>query len=234
MCGRFLLTSPLESVQALFGVSERPNLAARYNVAPSQDIPVVRRTRDGAARELALLRWGLIPFFAKDPAIGNRMINARAEGIASRPAFREPFRRRRCLIPADGFYEWRKEGRQRQPFLVRRQDGGLFAFAGLWDIWRPEDGPGVHSCTIITGPPNEVTAPIHDRMPVILTPDDFEGWLEADPEAAMHLLRPCPAALLEAWPVGTAVNSPANEGPELIAREGEATVPPGTTPDLFD
>ncbi|MDX1540107.1 MAG: SOS response-associated peptidase [Geminicoccaceae bacterium] len=227
MCGRFLLTSPLEAVHELFHVPERPNLGARYNIAPTQDVPVVRRTRDGGGRELAMVRWGLVPFFAKDPSVGNRMINARLEGLASKPAFREPVRRRRCLIPADGFFEWRKDGRKKQPYLIRRKDGGLFAFAGLWDVWRGPDGRSLHSCTIITGPANELVAPLHGRMPVILGSDDHERWLNGDLEAALGLLEPCPSDWLESFPVSPRVGSPANDDPELIRPLTRAT------PDLF-
>lgn len=229
MCGRYLLTSPLESVQELFAVDERPNLAARYNIAPTQDVPIVRRTRDGAGRELAMVRWGLVPSWAKDLQVGNRMINTRAESIRSRPAFREAFLKRRCLVPADGFYEWRKDGRDRQPWLIRLAGGGLFAFAGLWEVWRDPDGRSVHSCTIATGPANERVAPLHDRMPVILAPDDFGRWLEADPDEAAMLLRPCPASWLECYPVSRRVGSPANDDPDLIRPLAQ----PEPAPDLF-
>jgi putative SOS response-associated peptidase YedK len=229
MCGRYLLTSPLESVQALFEVGERPNLGARYNIAPTQEVPIVRRTRDGAGRELALVRWGLIPHWAKDEKAGNRMINARAEGIRNKPAFRDAFLRRRCLVPADGFYEWKKIGRTRQPWLIRRRGGGLLAFAGLWEVWRDPHGQSRHSCTIVTGPANELVADLHDRMPVILAPDDIGRWLEADPDEAGALLRPCPAAWLECFPVSRRVGSPANDDADLIRPidEGEPA------PDLF-
>ena len=231
MCGRFVLTSPLEAVQELFQVPERPNLAARYNIAPSQDVAIVRRTRDGAARELAQVRWGLIPFFAKDPAIGNRMINARLEGIGTRSAFREPFRRRRCLVPADGFYEWQQDGRKKQPWLIRLKGGGLFAFAGLWDVWRDPDGRSIHSCTIITGPANDLVAPLHDRMPVILAPEDHERWLSSDPAEAARLLGPCPSGWLVSFRVSPRVGSPANDDSDLI---GPLAAADAATPDLFD
>lgn len=229
MCGRYLLTSPLESVRALFEVGERPNLAARYNIAPTQDVPIVRRTRDGTGRELALVRWGLVPHWAKDEKVGNRMINARVEGIGSKPAFRDAFLRRRCLIPANGFYEWKKDGRDRQPRLIRLKGGGLFAFAALWEVWRDPDGRGIHSCTIVTGPANDLVAGLHDRMPVILAPDDAGRWLEADPGEALALLRPCPASWLEAFPVSRRVGSPANDDPDLIRPIGEGD----PAPDLF-
>jgi putative SOS response-associated peptidase YedK len=227
MCGRFVLTSPLEAVHDLFRVPERPNLEARYNIAPTQDVWIVRRNRDRSGRELSRVRWGLVPFWAKDLAIGNRMINARVEGLERKPAFREPFAKRRCLIPADGFYEWRKEGRRKQPHLIRLKGGGLFAFAGLWDVWRDAEAQSIHSCTIVTGPANQLVAELHDRMPVILAPDDHETWLAGDPSAARSLLRPCPVDWLEHFEVDPRVGSPANDDPELI-RPYRAV-----TPDLF-
>jgi putative SOS response-associated peptidase YedK len=217
MCGRYMQTTPVEAMQRMFRFAERPNLPPRYNIAPTQEVPIVRRTRDGAGRELILVRWGLVPYWADDVSIGNRLINARAEAVERTPAFREAYRRRRCLVPADGFFEWRKVGKRRQPLLVRRKDGGLFAFAGLWERWKQPDGQVLRSCTIITCPPNELVAPVHDRMPVILDPGDFERWL--DPEAAngRELLKPCPAEWLEAVPVSARVNSPHNDDPECIA-----------------
>ena len=216
MCGRYMMTSPVDAMQQLFRFEERPNLPPRFNVAPTQDVPIVRLRKGGEGRELALVRWGLIPYWAKDPAIGNKLINARAESVATKPAFREAFRRRRCLVPANGFYEWEKRGRMRQPWLIRRKGGELLAFAGLWEVWRNDKGERIHSCTIVTGEPNAVAGRFHDRMPVILNPDDYERWLRAEPEEALRLLGPCPDAWLEAYPVSPRVNSPANDGPELI------------------
>jgi putative SOS response-associated peptidase YedK len=216
MCGRYMLTTPVDALRQLFLFTERPNLPPRYNIAPTQEVPIVRRTRDGAGRELRLVRWGLVPYWADDPKIGNRLINARAESVARAPAFRDAYERRRCLVPADGFFEWRKDGKTRQPLLVRRKDQAPFAFAGLWERW-PQPGGGVlRSCTIITCPPNALIAPVHDRMPVILAPEDFERWL--DPAAGGgELLQPCPAEWLEALPVSPRVNSPQNDDPECIA-----------------
>jgi putative SOS response-associated peptidase YedK len=216
MCGRYMLTTPVDSLRQLFLFSERPNLPPRYNIAPTQEVPIVRRTRDGAGRELLLVRWGLVPYWAEDPKIGNRLINARAETLARAPAFRDAYARRRCLVPADGFFEWRRDGKVRQPLLVRRRDQAPFAFAGLWERW-PQPGSGVlRSCTIVTCPPNALIAQVHDRMPVILASADFERWL--DPAAGGgELLRPCPAEWLEALPVGPRVNSPQNDDAECIA-----------------
>ena len=173
MCGRYMMTSPVEALRQLFLFEERPNLMPRYNIAPTQDVPIVRLTRDGQARELIMVRWGLVPFWADDLKIGNRLINARRESVHTMRPFREAYSRRRCLVPADGFFEWRKEGKARQPFLIRRRDHAPFAFAGLWERWKdPSDGTVIRSCTIITCPANELVAPIHDRMPVILAPED--------------------------------------------------------------
>lgn len=223
-----MMTSPVEAMQKLFDFPERPNLPPRYNVAPSQDVPIVRRTRDGTTRELALVRWGLVPHWADDPKIGYRMINARAESVATRPGFREAFRKRRCLVPANGFFEWEKRGKTKQPWLIRPKGGGLMAFAGLWEVWRDPDGEPLHSCAIVTGRPNEVAGRFHDRMPVILDPAHYDDWLRADPEEARALLVPCPDDWLEAYPVSRRVNSPDNDDPEVI----EPLEP--APPDLFD
>ena len=216
MCGRYMLTTPVDALRQLLLFSERPNLAPRYNIAPTQEVPIVRRTRDGATRELVMARWGLVPYWADDPRIGNRLINARCEGVARSAAFREAYRRRRCLVPADGFFEWQKSGRTRQPLLVRRKDQAPFAFAGLWERWKQPGGATLCSCTIITCPANELVAQVHDRMPVILAPADFERWLEPQADGR-DFLAPCPANWLEALPVSPRVNSPQNDDPECIA-----------------
>ena len=217
MCGRYMLTTPVDALRQMFLFSERPNLAPRYNIAPTQDVPIVRRTRDGGARELVMVRWGLVPYWADDPKIGNRLINARSESVARTAAFREAYQRRRCLVPADGFFEWQKIGKTRQPLLVRRKDQAPFAFAGLWERW-PQPGGGVlRSCTIITGPANELVAPVHDRMPVILAPENFERWLDPGRDHGRELLKSYPAAELEAFPVSQRVNSPNNDDSECIA-----------------
>jgi len=222
MCGRYLMTSTIEAMRQLFLFDERPNLPPRYNIAPSQAIPIVRLNREGTGRELALARWGLIPSWADDPKIGYRLINARAESVASRPAFRAAFRQRRCLVPANGFFEWEKRGRTKQPWLIRAKGGALMAFAGLWEVWRDPNGAPVHSCAIVTGAPNEVAGRFHDRMPVILGPDAYEPWLRAAPEEARALLTPCPDEWLEAYPVSTRVNRPDHDDPEVIRPLHEA------------
>jgi putative SOS response-associated peptidase YedK len=221
MCGRYLLTTPVDALRELFLFMERPNLQPRYNVAPTQDVPIVRLSREGDRRELILVRWGLVPYWADDIAIGNRLINARAETVQKTPAFREAYQRRRCLVPADGFFEWQKDGKVKPPLLVRRKDRAPFAFAGLWERWKQPDGEVLRSCTIITCPPNELVAPVHNRMPVILDASDHGRWL--DPEAGgQALLKPCPAEWLEAIPVSPRVNSPQNDDPACIAPLGPA------------
>jgi putative SOS response-associated peptidase YedK len=216
MCGRYLLTSPVDLLRQLFRFMERPNLGPRYNIAPTQEVPVVRLSREGDRHELIQVRWGLVPYWADDLKIGNRLINARAETVERAPAFREAYQRRRCLVPADGFYEWRKSGKERQPLLIRRQDRAPFAFAGLWERWRQPDGPVVRSCTIVTCPPNALVAEVHNRMPVILAAEDHDRWLDPAQGDGKALLRPCPAEWLEAVAVSSRVNSPANDDPEVL------------------
>jgi len=223
MCGRYSLTTPVEGVRQVFGFLERPNLAARYNIAPTQEVPAVRlepaEAGGATGPHLVMLRWGLIPVWAKDKAIGSRMINARAETVAEKPSFRAAFAKRRCLIVADGFYEWRKDAGAKQPYRAAMADGRPFAFAGLWEHWTdPSDGTRVESCTIVTTEANELLKPIHPRMPVIVDPADFEAWLDvtAGPDGARALLRPYPAGLMKVYPVSPRVNSVANDDAALI------------------
>ena len=221
MCGRFLLTTDLDLLERAFGFDKgpRPNLQPRYNVAPTDPIPIVRRNREGTGRELAVVRWGLIPFWAKDASVGGaKLINARAESVTTKPAFREAFERRRCLVPADGFYEWQKRADGKQPWLIRRRDHQPFGFAGLWDRWKGPGGP-VETATIITTEPNAVCAPLHNRMPVILAPDTYDAWLDPDRPGGEALLRPCPDDWLEVFPISRLVNNVRNDGPELIEPE---------------
>jgi putative SOS response-associated peptidase YedK len=219
MCGRFTLTVSARVLAELFDVPEAPDLGPRYNIAPTQTVVIARQAADGP-REMALVRWGLIPFWAKDQAIGARMINARGETVASKPAFRSAVKQRRCLIPADGFYEWRKIAVGKQPFFIRFADRRAFAFAGLWDRWRrTEDTQEIVSCTIITTSPNELVGELHDRMPVILPPDRFDEWLRPGPllgPALESLLQPYPADEMEAFPVSRRVNSPANDDADCV------------------
>lgn len=224
MCGRFTRANDYFSDKARqqkfleqLGLTEAPVLPQRFNIAPSQEIPAVRATDDDR-RELVMLHWGLVPSWAKDLAIGNRMVNARADTIAEKPAFRAAFRRRRCLIPADGFYEWQPQGRTKQPYLIRFKDQRLFCFAGLWEHW-PKVEPPVESCTIITTDANEMMASLHDRMPVILSPADYALWLDPavqEPERLLPFLRPYAGDDLEAVPVSTLVNNPRHESPQCI------------------
>ena len=220
MCGRYTITSPLDAIRALFNVDERPNLAPRFNVAPTQLVPVVRPGDTPSGRALVQLRWGLIPHWAKDARIGAKMINARAETVADTAAFREAYAKRRCLIVADGFYEWRRDGKQKQPFRFVLADGGPFAFAGLWSRWRDPAGETIESCTIITTAANAVVAPIHARMPVILAPDNYARWLDPANDAR-PLLRPFPAEALTAYPVSPRVNAVRNDDAGLIERAAE-------------
>lgn len=216
MCGRFTLTAPAEAVAAHYQLKETPFLAPRYNIAPTQPVAAVRLAPNGE-RELTHFRWGLVPSWAKDLSMGAKMINARAETAAEKPAFRAAFKRRRCLIPASGFYEWQKIDSRKQPMYIHPVDG-LMSFAGLWEIWSSADGDLLETCTILTTEPNGLMSSIHNRMPVILDPDDYSTWLHPDtkPDLLMHLLRSAPDEWLEAFPVSTAVNSPANDAPGCI------------------
>lgn len=221
MCGRFTLRAPARVVAEQFALFELPPFTPRFNIAPSQPVPVVRLVPEQPQpqRELVWLRWGLIPSWAKDPAIGNRLINARAETVADKPAFRAAYRRRRCLVVADGFYEWQPSGKRKQPYFIRMRDDGPFAFAGLWEAWEGPDHSQVESCTLLTTEPNELIRPIHNRMPVILPAEHYQPWVDPAverPEQLAPLLRPYPAKEMTADPVGTFVNSPANDGPECI------------------
>ena len=218
MCGRFTLRTPAHRLAEAFGVDALPNLAPRYNIAPTQDVVAIRHA--DAGRELAMLRWGLIPGWAKDPAIGSRMINARAETVAEKPSFRAAFRQRRCLVAADGFYEWQKaaEG-PKQPYYIRLESDAPFAIAGLWERWRDPAGETVESCTLITTEANAALAPIHPRMPVILAPADYDAWLDprpASPDALHDLLRPYPGAEMAVIPIGRHVNNVRNDDPGCI------------------
>lgn len=222
MCGRYVLTVPGDLLAVAFGLEEVPELTPRYNVAPSQVVPIVRGTEDGR-RELAFARWGLVPRWAKEAAIGNRLINARADGLADKPSFRDSFKRRRCLIPADGFYEWQKVGARKQPWLLRLTGGKPFAFAGLWSSWTdPESRESLETCAIVTTEPNELAATVHDRMPVILPEPARETWLDArsEREGLLALLVPFPAVAMEAFPVSTRVNNPVNDDPDCVERVG--------------
>ena len=219
MCGRYTLTTPLEGLREVFLFEGAPNLAPRYNIAPTQEVPAVRLGPEDGKRHLVPLRWGLIPSWAKEASIGSRMINARAESVSEKPAFRAAFRQRRCLIPADGFYEWQaRPSGPKQPYHIARPEGGPFAFAGLWERWADRaGGEAVESFTIVTTEANRGLEAIHHRMPVVLAPADHAAWL--DPEAAgdalQALLRPAPEETFVATPVSTRVNAVRNDDASL-------------------
>ena len=220
MCGRFTLFEADAILSKEFGAPISFGLAPRYNIAPSQQILAVRPSTGKGGREAALLRWGLIPHWAKDPSIGNRMINARAETVAEKPAFRRAFRKQRCLIPADGFFEWQKLDRKKQPFYIRMRDRRPFAFAGLWERWEAPGSEIIETCTILTTDANDVLKPLHDRMPVILPPSEYALWIDpgiSDGERLLPLLRSFPTQEMEAFPVGIAVNNPKMDDQHCIA-----------------
>lgn len=229
MCGRYTLTHPAAELARVFDFLERPNLPPRYNAAPTQELPVVRRRADAGGRELVPMRWGLVPFWADDPSIGSRMINARSETALGKASFRNAMRERRCLVPADGFYEWKAApGGARQPFRIVARDRGPFAFAGLWEVWKgpkgaPLDRP-LQSFTILTTTANPALRPLHERMPVILDPAAFDAWLDPGMPAgeAASLLRPCPDDWLDVYPVSTRVNAVRNDDEACIAPLAEA------------
>ncbi|MCU0491165.1 MAG: SOS response-associated peptidase [Chloroflexaceae bacterium] len=218
MCGRFTLHTSGAAVARQFELAEVPELAPRYNIAPTQDVPVVRAAEPG--RALHMLRWGLIPSWAKDASIGVKMINARAETLAEKPAFRTALARRRCLVLADGFYEWQGSAGKKQPFYFHMDDSQPFAFAGLWERWRGPNDAVVESCTIITTEANELLRTVHDRMPVILPPESYALWLDPamhDAGPLLNLLQPFPAEEMASQPVSPLVNRVTNDGPECIA-----------------
>lgn len=219
MCGRFTLITDLEQLEERFSFhAANLSFTPRYNIAPSQAVFTV--IEDEKGNRGGLLRWGLIPSWAKDAAIGNRMINARAETVAEKPSFRRALQKRRCLILADGFYEWRKEGKKKTPLFITLASRAPFAFAGLWETWRPSDGETIHSCTIITTTPNTLMASIHNRMPVILTREAETTWLDrtiTEPEKLLPLLVPYPDTVMDAYEVALTVNSPKNDSPACIA-----------------
>jgi putative SOS response-associated peptidase YedK len=217
MCGRFALLAPGPTIAEQFGVAVSHDIAPRYNIAPTQPVAAVRLDNSGE-RELTYFQWGLIPSWAKDPKIGSRLINARSETAPEKPSFRAAFKRRRCLLPASGFYEWQQLNGRKQPIYIRPTDDFLFGLAGLWEMWHGEQGGLIETCTILTTTPNELMAPIHNRMPVIIELDDYSMWLDPgdDPQDALHLMRPYPAEKMEAYAVSTAVNNPRNESPANI------------------
>jgi putative SOS response-associated peptidase YedK len=220
VCGRFAFYSPAEATAALFGATGTLDTHPRYNIAPTQNLAAVRGCEGGDGRELVALRWGLVPFWAKDPAVGNRMINARAETVAEKPAFRAAYRHRRCLVLADGFYEWRREGSVKIPWYISLASEEPFAFAGLWERWRSkETGESLETATLITTQANDFLVSLHHRMPVILDADGADCWLSGDDEVISSATEGGPK--LRAWPVDRRVNNARNEGKELIRPDGD-------------
>ena len=218
MCGRFRLSRRKQIIEEQFEAQPwDDDWSPRYNIAPTQPVPVIRQHPKQPVRELSLMRWGLIPSWAKDTSGAARMINARSETASTKPAFRDPLKFRRCLIPADGFYEWQRRGSAKQPFCFEVGDGGLFAFAGLWERWCDPSGQWVKSCSILTTTPNAVTSAVHDRMPVILRKDDYDMWLDpgmTDVQVVSELLTPYDARLMRSYPISTRINHVANDDEE--------------------
>jgi putative SOS response-associated peptidase YedK len=219
MCGRYALIASPEEIQALMGYLDMEQFPPRYNIAPTQPVAIVRLVR--GERRFALARWGLVPSWVKDPKTFTLLFNARSEGAADKPSFRAAMRYRRCLFPASGFYEWRRgPGKEKQPFWIRPRSGGVIAFAGLWETWSDRDGGEIDSACILTTAANRTIATIHDRMPVVIAPEDFDRWLdvaEYPPAEVADLQRPADDDLFETIPVGKTVNSARNDGPGLIA-----------------
>ena len=223
MCGRYSQRQSAKIIAQAFQVDEVPTLEPRYNIAPTQSVPTVLQTSASTNRQFKMLHWGLIPSWAKDRKMGAKLINARAQTVAEKPAFRSALRQRRCLVLADGFYEWQQQEqkKQKQPFYFRLSDERPFAFAGLWEHWRGEDGEEIHSCTLLTTEANELMQPIHNRMPVILDPKDYDLWLDLEvkkQELLQPLLHPYRSEEMTAYPVSKVVNKPSNDSAECIER----------------
>jgi len=229
MCGRYAITLPPEAMREAFAYREQPNFPPRYNIAPTQPVPVVRL--DEGRRQFILMRWGFIPGWVKDPKTFPLVINVRSESAREKPSFRAAFIRRRCLMPADGFYEWHRlgEGRQQEnrPYLFRKPDQGFFAFAALWETWHSPDGSEIDTVAMVTGSANGQMAAIHHRSPVIVPPEAFDTWLDpaTEPADLQKLLQPSPDDLLEMLRLGPAVNKVANDGPEVQEAFDPATAP---------
>jgi putative SOS response-associated peptidase YedK len=221
MCGRFRLSRRKQLVDEYFGsVSGEQEWEPRYNIAPTQPVAVIRQNPKEPVRELSLIRWGLIPSWAKDSSVAAQMINARSETAGTKPAFRDALKSRRCLIPANGFYEWMRTGKAKQPYCFEVNEGELFAFAGIWEGWKDPNGRWIKTCTILTTTPNAVTSTVHDRMPVILDQDRYDLWLDpgmTNVAAASELLKPYDARLMRSYPVSTRISSVVNDDPECSA-----------------
>ena len=221
MCGRYRLSRRKQRIAEYFDTVDDIDWQPRYNIAPTQNVGIIRQDSSQAVRKFSLVRWGLIPYWAKDPNIGHKMINARSETVLDKPAFREAFQNRRCLLPADGFYEWKRTGRSKQPIHLGMQDESLFAFAGIWDRWKDASGNLVETCSILTTTPNSLLAGVHNRMPVILEPGNYESWLDPglkDSGTLTAMLKPFDPALMKCYPVSMLVNSPANDNAECATK----------------
>jgi putative SOS response-associated peptidase YedK len=215
MCGRYRLSRSKQFIEEHFDtVSSEEEWTPRYNIAPTQPVPVIRQNPKEPVRDLSLVRWGLIPSWAKDSSVAAKMINARSETASTKPAFRDALKSRRCLIPADGFYEWMRTAKAKQPYCFEVDEGKLFAFAGIWDRWKDPSGKTIETCSILTTTPNAVTSPVHDRMPVILDPDCYDLWLDPgmrDVVAASEMLKPSDARRMRCFPISTRINHVAND-----------------------
>jgi len=219
MCGRFVLMSLGRDLAERFHLSEIPDLEARYNIAPTQMVAIIRQEEDGLHRRLELVRWGLVPSWARDLSIGSKLINARAEAAPQKPAFRAAFRHRRCLVPADGFYEWKSGKGKKHSYLVSMADGSTFAFAGLWEKWRSTEGEIIESCTVLTTDANDLLRPIHDRMPVVLAEENYDAWLDSaarQPELLLPLLVAYPSEHMTVRVVSPKVNKATYDAPDCI------------------
>jgi putative SOS response-associated peptidase YedK len=227
MCGRYASYTAPEAMRRLFRYAGMPNFPPRYNIAPTQPIAIVRLLE--GERQFALVRWGLIPAWVKDPKAVSLMFNARAETAAEKPAYRNAMKRRRCLVPADGFYEWKREGERKRPHWVHPRAGGPIAFAGLWETWMGPNGEELETAAIVTTAANDTLKPLHDRMPVVIQPDAFDLWLDpnADPQMAASLMRPAPNDFFEAYEVSNAVGRVANDDPSLLTPASEMPEPAG-------
>lgn len=221
MCGRYALKTPVSKLVTCFGLDEVVDVVPRYNIAPGTDIPSIRHSPEGT-RVMHLLRWGLVPHWAKDPGIGAKLSNARGETVAEKPSFRDAFKRRRCLVPADGFYEWKTEGWQKQPYYFSMKSGEPFALGGVWETWRAPDGSILRTCCLITTGPNAIMLPVHDRMPVIVSSDDYEAWLTGEANNALDLVRPYPTDKMQTWAVSKRASRSGEEGPDLVLPEGDS------------
>jgi putative SOS response-associated peptidase YedK len=215
MCGRYRLSRRKQIIEENFdSVSGEEDWSPRYNIAPTQSIPVIRQNQKEPVRQLSLMKWGLIPSWAKDPSVAAQMINARSETASTKPAFRDALKSRRCLIPADGFYEWVRTEKEKQPYCFEVNEGQLFAFAGIWDRWKDASGNWIKTCSILTTQPNVVTSAVHDRMPVILDPNSYDLWLDPGTQnvaAVSDLLKPHDARAMRCYPISTRINHVAND-----------------------